>query len=90
MQIDISYIQPFSRTTAGDIGLTSEQYEALTEAIQYGYFEIPRDISLVELAAELDISHQALSERLRRAYRTLISEETKDEMMADNRSHQNS
>ena len=28
-----------------------------------------------ELASELDISHQALSERLRRAYGTLVTEE---------------
>ncbi|RBI62533.1 DNA-binding protein [halophilic archaeon] len=54
-------------------GLTEEQYEALVTAFEHGYYEVPRSVSGEELAAELDISHQALSERLRRAYRNLVS-----------------
>ncbi|WP_327053816.1 helix-turn-helix domain-containing protein [Halomicrococcus gelatinilyticus] len=57
----------------GQYGLTEEQYEALVTALEWGYFEVPRRVSGEELAAELGISHQALSERLRRAYRNLIS-----------------
>lgn len=56
-------------------GLTERQYETLTAAIEHGYFEIPRDVSMQELSDELDISHQALSERLRRAYQTLVMSE---------------
>ena len=55
--------------------LTPEQREALSAAFERGYFEIPRRISMEELAEELDISHQALSERLRRAYDTLVNAE---------------
>ena len=55
--------------------LTPEQQEALSAAFEHGYFEIPRQISMEELAAELGISHQALSERLRRAYETLVDAE---------------
>ncbi|WP_255168642.1 helix-turn-helix domain-containing protein [Natrononativus amylolyticus] len=55
--------------------LTPEQQEALSAALEHGYFEIPRQISMEELAAELGISHQALSERLRRAYETLVDAE---------------
>ncbi|ELY57149.1 bacterio-opsin activator HTH domain-containing protein [Natronococcus amylolyticus DSM 10524] len=55
--------------------LTGEQEEALEAALEQGYFEIPREISMEELADELGISHQALSERLRRAYETLVNEE---------------
>ncbi|WP_440008066.1 helix-turn-helix domain-containing protein [Halomicrococcus sp. SG-WS-1] len=54
-------------------GLTEEQYEALVTAFEHGYYEVPRSVSGEELATELDISHQALSERLRRAYRNLVS-----------------
>lgn len=55
--------------------LTPEQREALVKALQQGYFEIPRRISMEELAKELDISHQALSERFRRGYQRLVDEE---------------
>nr|WP_222863711.1 helix-turn-helix domain-containing protein [Natronococcus pandeyae] len=44
-------------------------------AVRHGYFEIPRRISLEELAAELGVTHQALSERLRRASDTLAAAE---------------
>ncbi len=55
--------------------LTPEQQEALEAALEYGYFEIPRGVSMEELADELGISHQALSERFRRAYETLVDAE---------------
>jgi predicted DNA binding protein len=55
-------------------GLTPEQYEALTAAYTQGYFGVPRDVDLEELATSIDISHQALSERLRRAHATIIEE----------------
>lgn len=55
-----------------DYGLTPKQYEALLAALDHGYFTIPRETSMEELATELGVSHQALSERLRRAYRALV------------------
>lgn len=75
IRLEIIRLQSFSTDTADDVGLTSEQFEAIAAAIDYGYFKIPREMSLEELAAELGISHQALSERLRRAYRTLATTE---------------
>ncbi|WP_368276914.1 helix-turn-helix domain-containing protein [Halocatena pleomorpha] len=53
-------------------GLTSAQHRALTQADNMGYFKVPRDVGLETVAETLDISHQALSERLRRAHQTLI------------------
>ncbi|WP_137288364.1 helix-turn-helix domain-containing protein [Natronorubrum halophilum] len=55
--------------------LTEPQQEAISEAYRQGYYDVPREISLEELANELGISHQALSERLRRANRVLASEQ---------------
>lgn len=52
--------------------LTSDQHEALVEGFQRGYYDIPREIHLDDLADVLDISHQALSERFRRATGSLI------------------
>ncbi|ELZ02025.1 helix-turn-helix domain-containing protein [Natrialba asiatica] len=58
--------------------LTDPQREAIAEAYRQGYYDVPREISLEELACELDISHQALSERLRRANRVLAGEQLDD------------
>ncbi|WP_254524057.1 helix-turn-helix domain-containing protein [Natrinema caseinilyticum] len=55
--------------------LTEPQQEAVAEAYRQGYYDVPREISLEELANELEISHQALSERLRRANRVLAGEQ---------------
>lgn len=53
-------------------GLTPAQHNILTQACQRGYFAVPREIGLEELAEEMNVSHQALSERLRRGHDTLI------------------
>jgi predicted DNA binding protein len=53
-------------------GLTETQHETLITAVEEGYFDIPQNATLDDLAGELDISHQALSERLHRGHKTLI------------------
>lgn len=58
--------------------LTQTQYETICKAHELGYFDVPRGVTLKELAAELDISHQALSERLRRSHSALVSAELSD------------
>lgn len=60
--------------TAGDTsyGLTPEQRQALTVAYEKGYFGEPREISLSEVATEIDLSSTAMSGRLRRGMRNLI------------------
>jgi predicted DNA binding protein len=60
--------------TGGQFGLTPKQYEALTTAWKMGYFELPRRITMEEVADELDIAPQSLSDRLRRAQDALIEE----------------
>lgn len=73
--VDIGRLYELSEESSHELGLTSSQYESLVAAVERGYFEIPRRVSMQELAVELDISHQALSERLRRAYGTLATAE---------------
>jgi predicted DNA binding protein len=53
--------------------LTPAQRETLLTALETGYFAIPRRITGEELAAELGISDQAVSERLRRAQTAVFS-----------------
>jgi len=54
-------------------GVTDDQLEALEAAYHEGYFNVPRDVTLSELAETLDISRNALSARLRRGSRNLLS-----------------
>lgn len=56
----------------GRYGVTAAQREALSTALEMGYFEVPRDASLERVADELDISRQALSTRLRRGQMNLL------------------
>lgn len=58
--------------TMSDAQLTASQREALLAAHELGYFEVPRHASLGDVAAQFDISPQAVSERLRRGAATLI------------------
>lgn len=57
----------------GDL-LSEKQYQALSLAFDRGYFAVPRRITLETLADEVGVSHQALSERLRRGQQVVLSE----------------
>ena len=52
--------------------LSQPQREALVLALRRGYFETPSAVTLDELAAELDISRQALSNRIRRGNKQVL------------------
>jgi len=52
--------------------LTPPQREALVLAVRRGYFASPGEVQLGELAAELDITRQALSKRIRRGNETVL------------------
>lgn len=56
----------------GRYGVTEEQREALVTAYKMGYFEVPGESSLGELADELGISKNAASARLHRGYANLV------------------
>jgi len=53
--------------------LTEEQREALLVALEGGYFDVPRGVTLVELARRLGISDTAASQRIRRGLNSLLS-----------------
>lgn len=72
LTMEILNIYGLENNRHAKFGLTEEQHETLLAAFERGYFSVPRDITLNEFADELDVSHQALSERLRRAHYNLI------------------
>lgn len=53
-------------------GLMPAQRETLVMALEDGYFAIPRETNLMEIADDLDISDQAVNERMRRGMAKLV------------------
>jgi predicted DNA binding protein len=72
--MDVVRISQFETRRDGFLDLTRSQYEALQTAYHHGFYEVPRGLTQTELAAELGVSHQSLSECLRRAHGTLINQ----------------
>lgn len=58
--------------TGSQYGLTEKQQDALVTAWEAGYYETPRKATLSEIAEELHITQQSLSNRLRRGHQMLI------------------
>jgi hypothetical protein len=54
-------------------GLTEVQGETLLTALSAGYFDVPRRARLSDLAESLDVSDQAVSERIRRGTSRLVA-----------------
>jgi predicted DNA binding protein len=74
--IALDIIELYENDDAGgeqSFGLTDEQLTALTLAYERGYFDEPREVSLSEVAEEIELSSTAMSGRLRRGMRNLIA-----------------
>jgi hypothetical protein len=74
IDFEIHSIRELEGEPAGRFGLTDEQYEVLATATEKGYFKVPREVTLEALAEEFGVSHQAVSERLRRAIDGLVED----------------
>lgn len=75
--LDFELVRLYEATTTSDPAiqrLTDEQLEALEFALERGYFAVPREATMDDLAAELGISTNAVSKRLRRAHETVVRE----------------
>lgn len=72
LSVEVTSIYELDQRRSGQFGLTANQLESLITASEQGYYEVPRGATLTEVADELGISHQALSERLRRGHGRLV------------------
>ena len=72
LPVEFGRVYALDNENRDEYGLTENQHETLIKAVEQGYFDIPQQVTADELAAELNISHQALSERLHRGHKTLI------------------
>lgn len=74
--MDFDIIEVYGNTGAErdiSFGLTEEQIEALKTAYKCGYFSEPREMALSDVADEIGVSSTAMSGRLRRGMRNLVS-----------------
>lgn len=71
-RFDIKTIYGTEDPRGVEYGLTETQRNTLVAAFEAGYFTVPRETSLTNLAEQLEASHQSVSERLRRAMGTLV------------------
>lgn len=72
IDIELLRVNEYASLGSTDAGLTDSQREALLVAFEAGYFEEPRDATLGDVAAELDISQPAAGGLLRRGIERLI------------------
>lgn len=73
--VTLDVLRVRSRGPDGDgSALTDVQRETLRLAVERGYFEVPRQTSLVDLAAELGVSDTAVSQRLQRGLAGILHE----------------
>lgn len=56
------------------LGLTERQFEAVRAAVECGYYEVPREGALDDIAARLDCSTGTAGELLRRAEQTVMAD----------------
>jgi predicted DNA binding protein len=70
--VNLDEANPDTQGALAEQHLTDKQRETLRLAYETGYYAIPRETSLKELAERQNISHQSLSERLRRGHEALI------------------
>ncbi|WP_331234575.1 helix-turn-helix domain-containing protein [Natronorarus salvus] len=70
--VEVGAIYEMDDSQSSRYGLTDDQYETLRLALEAGYYDVPRSTTMDELASEIGISHQSLSERLRRAHRNVL------------------
>ena len=72
IDIELLRVNDYASLGSTDAGLTDSQREALLVAFETGYFEEPRNATLGEVAADLDISQPAASGLLRRGIKRLV------------------
>ena len=71
-RVERIYTLEEEQDAAHTFNLTTEQQTALVSAVERGYFEVPRGVTLTEIAEDLGISQQAASERVRRGANTVL------------------
>lgn len=73
VSFDVVRLYEMTNPKVGQYNLSEKQRAGLLRALEMGYFEIPREATLEEVADSLGISAKSLSERLRRGLVNLLT-----------------
>lgn len=73
VDVELVRINEYGSVIEGSYGLTDAQREAVLAALELGYFDEPRGVTLGELAEELDISEPSASRLVRRGLKRLLT-----------------
>jgi predicted DNA binding protein len=72
ISFSLQNVSDLNEGRGSQFALTEHQHEALLTAYTHGYYDIPQSATMDDLAEELGVSTQAVSQRLHRAYNNLI------------------
>ncbi|WP_227380763.1 helix-turn-helix domain-containing protein [Haladaptatus halobius] len=72
IELKVQNVHEFTADHRSQFELSDEQQTTLRLAYDRGYYSIPREIRAEALAEELGVTHQAVSERLRRGHGNLV------------------
>ena len=73
VDVELVRINEYGSVLEGSYGLTDAQRAAVLVALDLGYFDEPRGVTLGELAEELDISEPSASRLVRRGLKRLVT-----------------
>jgi len=75
--VDYEVQRVYRSEAAGEpdrFGVTEKQREALVAALDAGFYEVPPEATMSDLADSLGVSQQAVSKRLRRGHGNLVAD----------------
>lgn len=75
IRFDVLRLKNEMPSTEPPYSLTSDQYETIRRAYLDGYFDVPKETTLADIADTFDVTHQAVSERLRRGMAAVLATE---------------
>jgi len=73
LSVSLQAVYDGDRAETSRYGLSEKQRRTLSTAVGMGYFSVPREAPLTELAERVGVSEQAASERLRRGIDNLVT-----------------
>jgi len=69
----VDRVGEFDRYRSPDASLTERQREVVRAAVELGYYEVPREATLDDLAAALEVAPSTVSDHLRKAEAELMT-----------------
>jgi len=73
IDVTVESIGEYRGPSRGALDLTDRQREVARTAVEMGYYDVPRDASVSDVAAQLDCAASTISDHLRKAERAVMA-----------------